>query len=78
MIRNDPPITKESADWTKLKLWLATQIRKDQTQLEAVGATEAVHNATRGRISAYRDLILAVEPRVLVELEQAEDHYDGN
>jgi hypothetical protein len=68
-----PPISKDSADWRPLKSWLRTQIFKEQTGWRASRPVpEASHNISRGRIAAFRSLIQAVEPEVLLEKDAVE------
>lgn len=68
------PISRDSADWRLLKSWLITQIHKEQRRLESVELVpEQAHNITRGKIAAYRALILEVEPETKVEADRLEE-----
>lgn len=55
-------ISKTSAAWPGLKAWVLEQIAQAHVQLERTDLSEAEHNATRGQIQAWRDLIRFVEP----------------
>lgn len=78
------PIDKNDGAWRGLKLWLQTEVRKQQRQLEDVTGAydERAANISRGRIAAYRDLIAAVEPDKtrleLAEAEQDDERYQGD
>jgi hypothetical protein len=64
---NEPPAHKDDPAWRKMKSWLLKSIHGAQKQLEAVGQSEIEHNATRGKIAGWRELIAAVEPSPLPE-----------
>jgi hypothetical protein len=73
---NGPPIHKDNENWRSLKSWLLKAIHGAQRQLEAVGPSEIEHNATRGKIAAWRELIAAVEPTPLPESSNEGDYFD--
>jgi hypothetical protein len=69
------PISRDSADWRNLKLWLDVEIRRLQRQLEDANPAipPSTHDVTRGRIAAFRSLINEVEPTPLLEAEKVEE-----
>lgn len=67
-----PPLSKDDANWTGIKLWLATRIRSAQKQLEQEGMTAQQYDVQRGRIIAFREFIRAVEPERAPEKTDAQ------
>lgn len=59
-------------------MWLTTQRRKHQRELESVTPMpEGHHNIMRGRIAQINDLIKAVEPSPAPELgEEPQSYFD--
>jgi hypothetical protein len=68
-MKDSPPITRESAEWTRCKSWLLFRIHKLQRDLEAPSLGERESDTIRGRIAAYREFMLAVEPQKRIDTD---------